>query len=68
MVQQRYWVIGGDYTCMGFKRLKDSAPRIEGPFESQADARDAWKRLSSEHSSRATVRFSIAAENLVLPN
>ena len=66
MVQHRYWVIGGDYSCMGFKALRDSA-QIEGPFESKADAKDAWKRLSGEHSSRATVRFSIASEELVVP-
>ena len=68
MVQHRYWVIGGDYTCMGFKAFRgEDAPQIEGPFESKADAKDAWKRLSGEHSSRATVRFSIASEELVVP-
>ena len=67
MVQQRYWVIGGDYSCMGFKALKDCAS-VEGPFESKDEARQAWKRLSGEHSSRATVRFSIAAEELIVPN
>ena len=68
MVQQRYWVIGGDYTCMGFKALREGAPHVEGPFESKAEAQGAWKRLSGEHSSRATVRFSIASEELILPN
>ncbi len=66
MVQHRYWVIGGDYSCMGFKALREGA-LVEGPFESKADAQGAWKRLSGEHSSRATVRFSIAAEQLVVP-
>jgi hypothetical protein len=68
MVQQRYWVVGGDYTCMGFKSLKDGAPLAMGPFESKAEAEGAWKRLSGEHSSRATVRFSIASEELIVPN
>ena len=68
MVQHRYWVIGGEYTCLGFKALRDGAPQAAGPFESQAEAKDVWKRLSSEHSSRAAVRFSIAAEELFVPN
>jgi hypothetical protein len=67
MVQHRYWVIGGDYTCMGFKALRDGASTVEGPFESKAEAKDAWKRLSGEHSSKATVRFSIASEELIVP-
>ena len=66
MVQHRYWVIGGDYSCMGFKALREG-PQVEGPFESKTEAKDAWKRLSGEHSSRATVRFSIASEELVVP-
>jgi hypothetical protein len=68
MVQQRYWVIGGDYTCMGFKALRDGPPRVEGPFQSRDEAREAWRRLSGQHSSRATMRFSIATEELIVPN
>ena len=68
MVQHRYWVIGGDYTCMGFKALKQGAPSVEGPFHTKDEAQQAWKRLSGEHSSKATVRFSIASEELILPN
>ncbi len=68
MVQHRYWVIGGEYSCMGFKALRGGAPQVAGPFESKAEANDVWKRLSGEHSSRATVRFSIAAEELFVPN
>jgi hypothetical protein len=68
MVQHRYWVIGGDYTCMGFKALRGGASTVEGPFETKAEAQGAWKRLSGEHSSRATVRFSIASEELFVPN
>ena len=68
MVQHRYWVIGGDYSCMGFKALREGeGTQVEGPFETKAEAQGAWKRLSGEHSSRATVRFSIAAEELRVP-
>jgi hypothetical protein len=69
MVQHRYWVIGGDYTCLAFKALRRGGdPQVAGPFETKAEARDVWKRLSGEHSSRATVRFSIASEELFIPN
>jgi hypothetical protein len=69
MTKQRYWVIGGDYSCMGFKALRDAnAATLAGPFETKTDAQSEWKRLSGEQSSRATSRFSIAVEQLVLPD
>ena len=69
MTSQRYWVIGGDYSCMGFKALKDTnAATLAGPFETKNDAQSEWKRLSGEQSSRATSRFSIAVEQIVLPD
>jgi hypothetical protein len=67
MNTERFWVIGGEYTCTGFKALRGGS-QVEGPFENRDEARAVWKRLSSEHSSRATARFSIASEQLVLPN
>ncbi|MGC1304734.1 MAG: hypothetical protein WA840_20375 [Caulobacteraceae bacterium] len=67
MSVERFWVIGGVYTCMGFKALRGDS-RVEGPFETRDEAKAAWKRLSREHPSRATARFSIASEQLVLPN
>jgi len=69
MTKQRYWVIGGDYSCMGFKSLKDTnAATLVGPFETKNDAQSEWKRLSADQSSRATSRFSIAVEQIVLPD
>jgi hypothetical protein len=66
MSVERFWVIGGVYTCLGFKALRGEG-RVEGPFETRDEAKAAWKRLSREHSSHAAARFSIAAEQLVLP-
>jgi len=68
MTREQFWVIGGDYTCMGFKALKDGARHVEGPFASRDQARSAWKKVSGEHSSRATTRFTIAAEQINLPH
>jgi hypothetical protein len=69
MTAERFWVIGGDYSCMGFKALRDSnGATLSGPFDSRQDAQSEWKRLSREHSARATSRFSIAVEQINLPD
>ena len=69
MTMQRYWVIGGQYACLEFKDLRSGAPAtVVGPFADHDAAKQVWKRLSSEHSSSATARFSIAAEQITLPN
>ena len=61
-MQERYWVIGGEYECLSFRSGKNGAPIVHGPVETRAQARAEWKRLSAEHSSQASVRFGIAAE------
>ena len=67
MTKERYWVVGGEYTCMGFRELKHGSQRLIGPFEDRAEAQVAWRRLSDETRSLATARFSITAERVVLP-
>jgi hypothetical protein len=67
MTKERFWVIGGEYSAMDFKRLKDGAQQLLGPFEDRAEAAAAWRRVSDENRSRATARFSIAAERISLP-
>jgi hypothetical protein len=64
MTKERFWVVGGDYTCMGFKALKDGQATVVGPFEDRDEAKAEWQRLSEETRSRATARFTIAAEKL----
>ena len=66
MTTERFWVIGGEYGCTGFKALRESA-YVEGPFENRDAAKEVWKRLSAEASSKATARYSIAAEQITLP-
>jgi hypothetical protein len=65
---ERFWVVGGEYSCLAFKRLKNGAPEVVGPFETREEAKAAWKRLSDETRSRATARYAIATEQLTLPN
>lgn len=68
MTQDRYWVIGGDYLCLGFDRLKEGSARLLGPYASREAAQQVWRRVSEETRSVATARFSIAEERIVLPH
>jgi hypothetical protein len=67
MTKERYWVVGGDYTCTGFKSLKDGTHQMVGPFEQRTDAQAAWRQLSDETRSRATARYAITAEQIRMP-
>ena len=68
MTKERYWVVGGEYECTGFKALKSGAPEVMGPFEDREQARQAWKRKADETRSCATARYAIASEQITLPN
>ena len=65
---ERFWVVGGEYSCMEFKSLKDEARRVIGPFESREAAAAAWRQVSDETRACATARFAIASERLVMPH
>ena len=67
MTKDRFWVVGGEYSCLAFKTLKHG-PEVIGPFETRDEAREAWRRISNETRSCATARYAIATEQLVLPN
>ena len=67
MTKKRFWVIGGEYSCMAFKQLRDGQQQLSGPYDSREEATAVWRRLSAENSSRATARFSIASERISLP-
>ncbi|MFI4974310.1 MAG: hypothetical protein ACHP84_07230 [Caulobacterales bacterium] len=68
MTTERFWVIGGEYANTRFNQLRDGTQQVLGPFEDRTAAQAAWKRLSAEHSSQATARFSIASERFSLPS
>ena len=61
---ERFWVIGGEYECASFSQVKAGAQQVFGPFTTRDQARAEWKRRSAEHSSKAMVRFGIAAEQI----
>ena len=64
MTKERFWVVGGDYTCMQFKSLRDGASTIVGPFEDRDAAKAEWKKLAEKNRSKATARYTIAAEQI----
>lgn len=68
MTKERFWVVGGEYSCLSFKALKSGTPHVMGPFDSRDEAREAWKQISDQTRSCATARYGIAAERIVLPN
>ncbi|MFC3068182.1 DUF4170 domain-containing protein [Phenylobacterium soli] len=68
MTKERFWVVGGEYSCLAFKTLKNGAPQVMGPYETRDEARAAWKRISDETRSCATARYAIATEQLTLPH
>jgi hypothetical protein len=68
MTMERFWVVGGEYSCLDFKALKNGPPQVLGPFDSRDEARAVWRRISEETRSCATTRYAIASEQLVLPN
>ena len=66
MTTERFWVVGGEYSCLAFKTLTKAA-QVMGPFDTRDEAWAAWKRASTAASSNAMAKFSIASEQLVLP-
>ena len=62
MTSERFWVVGGDYTCMGFKQLRDG-PTVSGPYHDRTEAQQEWRRLSDANRSTATARYAITAED-----
>lgn len=62
----RFWVVGGEYTDTQFSALAGSTPIVEGPFQSEEEATQVWRHLSSQSSSLAHTRFSIMSERMRL--
>ena len=67
MTKERFWVVGGDYTCTGFHCLRDGSQKVIGPFDDRDEAQAAWRQLSEESRCRATARFAITSEQIRLP-
>jgi hypothetical protein len=62
MTIQRFWVVGGEYADPEFRSLACERATVLGPFDSEIEAKDVWRELARETSSRALTRFSILSE------
>ena len=58
----RFWVIGGEYTCLGFEQMIEGTEKVAGPFFHKSAAEAVWRRLSETDRCRAQVRYAIVAE------
>jgi hypothetical protein len=65
MTIERFWVLGGQYSCPAFKTL-DGQAEVLGPFDSRDEAQAVWKEASTRGGS-ALARYSIASEQMVMP-
>ena len=63
-MEQRFWVVGGDYRDCRFQQLEPGTQTIAGPFADQLHARVEWQRLTFRDHCPATTRYTIAVENL----
>lgn len=61
-MNQRYWVVGGDYADCQFGSLEPGRGTISGPFENENKARTEWQRLTFRDHCGATTRYAIAVE------
>jgi hypothetical protein len=62
MGQQRYWVVGGEYSDCQFSQIEPGTERISGPFNDELKARMEWQRLTFRDHCSATERYSICVE------
>lgn len=60
LTKERFWVVGGEFRC---DHHVEGAPQVLGPFATEAEAREVWKRFSDSPSP-----YEITAEKIVLPN
>jgi hypothetical protein len=66
MTSRRFWVVGGEYADTSFSALSQGAATVTGPFESEEEAKAAWRDLYDRQPGSALTRFSIVHENLRL--
>ena len=66
MHTERFWVVGGEYSCLDFKTLK-TEPQVFGPFDTRDEARAAWRQVSDQTKACATAKFAITSEQLDMP-
>ena len=61
-MNQRYWVIGGEYRDCAFREIEPGTETMSGPFHNESRARTEWQRLTFRDNIPATTRYAIAVE------
>lgn len=61
-MHNRFWVLGGEYTSLGFDQLVGGTERLFGPYPARTDAERTWRELSERHRAQCNMRFSIVEE------
>jgi hypothetical protein len=63
-MNNRFWVIGGEYTSIRFEVLVGGTERLLGPFTARNEAERTWRQVSELHRPECNVRFTIVEERL----
>ena len=54
-----YYVIGGEYTDANFTALRSGTSKLNGPYETRAEAEAQWKSLSQSSTSNVLERYDV---------
>ena len=63
-MNDRFWVLGGEYKSLRFEELVGGTERLFGPFRARKDAERTWRELSERHRPQCNVRFTIVEDRL----
>jgi hypothetical protein len=61
-MEQRFWVVGGNFSDFQFRTLEPGTEKMSGPFSDEVTARTEWQRLTFRDRCLATTRYTIAVE------
>ncbi len=68
MMNEKFWVIGAEYTCPRFERVVEGTQRLVGPFVAKEEAMATWRRLADETRCNCLTRFTIVREAAAAAN
>jgi len=66
-MNNRFWVLGGEYKSLGFEELVGGTEKLFGPFAARNEAESTWREMSERHRSQCNVRFTIVEDRALAP-
>jgi hypothetical protein len=66
-MNNRFWVLGGEYKSLGFEELVGGTEKMVGPVAARNEAERAWREMSEQHRSQCNVRFTIVEDRALAP-